>query len=112
MHSLVSSGLPFNATNPSMPSNDTTFSATSSSMPSNFTHSAGVQHSTIPSNDCHDGSEVHPAVVKPPGNSSLRRNKDINEFVQETFSSVMGELMKYDCLAYIRESNSENDSNR
>ena len=70
MHSLVSSGLPFNATNPSMPSNDTTFSARSSSMPSNFTHSAGVQHSTILSNDCHDGSEVHPAVVKPLGNSS------------------------------------------
>ena len=43
MHSLVSSGLPFNATNPSMPSNDTTFSATSSSMPSNIRHSAGVQ---------------------------------------------------------------------
>ena len=41
----------------------------------------------------------------------VRRNKDINEFVQETFSSVMGELMKYDCLAYICKSNSENNSN-
>ena len=42
----------------------------------------------------------------------VRRNKDINEFAQETFSSVMKELMKYDCFAYIRERNSENDSKR
>ena len=42
----------------------------------------------------------------------VRKNKDIDEFAQETFSSVMKDLMEYDCLAYIRENNSENDSKR
>ena len=42
----------------------------------------------------------------------VRKNRDIDEFAQETFSSVMKDLMEFDYVAYIRENNSENDSKR